>query len=146
MTITRRALCIIYGLIGAVALIGTWGNNVQYLDLGVVGANVRFWQETFANPASRSITVDIFFLSLAATIWMVLEARRLSIPGVWLYVLFSLLIAVSVAFPVFLINRERALSKRDGSDAAGTLRPWDVLGLALLAVGVCIYTALTFIR
>ena len=47
-------------LIGLLALFGTWNNNVHYLDLGFLGANLRFWEETLANPASRSITVDIF--------------------------------------------------------------------------------------
>ena len=63
--------------------------------------------------------------------------------GAWLYVLLSFLIAVSVTFPVFLINRERALSKREGSSVAGGLRPADVVGLLLLAIGFSIYTVLT---
>jgi len=72
MSIARKALCIFYGFIGLVALVGIWGNNLQYMSLGFVGANLHCWQETLANPASRSITVDIFFLALAATIWMLL--------------------------------------------------------------------------
>jgi hypothetical protein len=31
-------------------------------------ANVHFWQGTFVNPASRSITVDILFLSFARSL------------------------------------------------------------------------------
>lgn len=146
MTITRRALCVVYGLTSVLALIGTWGNNLRYLNLGFFGANVRFWQDTLANPASRSITVDIFFLSLAATVWMLLEARRLSMRGAWLYVLLSFLIAVSVTFPVFLINRERALSKLERSSVVGGLRPADIAGLLLLAVGFSTYTVVTLTK
>ncbi len=87
MLVSRKWLCVVYGLVGLIALAGTWGNNIEYLNLGIVGANVRFWQETLVNPASRSITVDILFLSFAAIVWMLLEARRLSIRGAWLYVL-----------------------------------------------------------
>ena len=52
---------------------------------------------------------------------MVLEARRLGMRGVWLYLLFGMLVAISVTVPIFLINRERALAQREPSSAAGTL-------------------------
>jgi hypothetical protein len=89
MSIPRTALCIAYAAIALLALIGTWANNFQYLSLGFVGANLRFWQETFANPASRSITADLLFLTVAVAIWMLLEARRLAIRWVWLYIVFA---------------------------------------------------------
>jgi hypothetical protein len=143
MKISRKSLCIAYALTGLVALIGTWGNNVAYLDLGIVGANLHFWQETLVNPASRSITVDILFLSLAVIIWMLLEARRLSMRWIWLYVLASLFIAISLAFPMFLIHRERLLAKRDGTSTAGELSGVDLVGLLLLAVLMLGYTSLT---
>jgi hypothetical protein len=140
MTIPRRTLCVVYALIGIAALIGCWANNVHYLGGGFVAANVRFWQETFANPASRSITIDLLFLGLAAIIWMLLEARRLSMRGVWLYVLAGAFVAISVAFPAFLVHRELALARRDGSTGAGTLSATDILGLALLGLLVLTYT------
>jgi hypothetical protein len=140
MTISRKALCVVYALIGLVALAGTWGNNIQYLSLGIVGANVHFWQETFANPASRSITVDILFLGLAAIIWLLLEARRLSMRGAWLYVLIGVFIAISAAFPAFLIHRERVLAARDGSPVAGTLSGADIVCLVALGIAMLAYT------
>lgn len=134
MTISRKALCLVYALIGLAALVGTWGNNLHYLGLGFTNANVRFWLDTLANPASRSITVDVFFFALAATVWLVLEARRLRMRGAWWYVLLSLLVAVSFAFPMFLIHRERALARLDTAAPAGTLNAGDVVGLAALAL------------
>ena len=139
MTVSRNSLCVVYGAIALIALIGCWGNNLQYTGLGFVDTNIHFWKETFANPASRSITVDLMFLTLAAVSWMVLEARRLSLRGVWIYVVFGLLIAISVAFPVFLIHRQRALMKTEGPNA-GTLAVVDVLGLALLGLTALAYT------
>lgn len=138
MTISRKALCVFYGLIGLTALVGTWGNNLQYASLGFLGANLHFWQETLATPASRSITVDILFLALAVTTWMLLEARRLGIRGVWLNIVFGTLIAISFTFPLFLINRERALARSNEASPAGTLTPGDLVGLAGLAT---IFTA-----
>jgi hypothetical protein len=134
MSISRKALCAFYGLVGLITLIGTWGNNLQYASLGFVGANLHFWRETLANPASRSITVDLLFLALAAITWMLLEARRLDMRGAWLYVIFGALVAISLTFPIFLINRERALAHREVSSASGHLKPADVLLLAALAV------------
>jgi uncharacterized protein DUF2834 len=143
MPISRKALCIAYGLIALLALVGTWGNNAAYLGLGFIDTNVTFWRETLANPASRSITVDLFFLGLALFVWMVLEARRLGMRGVWLYLLFGMLVAISVTVPIFLINRERALAAREPSSAAGTLSVPDIAGLVLVSAAICVYTAIT---
>jgi len=143
MPISRQALCVAYGLIALLALVGTWGNNAAYMSLGFVGANTTFWHATLVNPASRSITVDLFFLGLAVFVWMVLEARRLGMRGVWLYLLFGMLVAISVTVPIFLINRERALAAREPSSAAGTLSVPDIAGLVLVTAAICVYTALT---
>src|SRR5262245_47037866 len=121
MPVSRKVLCVVYALVAVVALVGTWGNNVAYLDQGFVGANVSFWRDTLANPASRSITVDIFLFGFAVFIWMLLEARRLEMRGIWLYLVLGFVVAISVTVPVFLINRERALAAAHRSDVAGTL-------------------------
>jgi uncharacterized protein DUF2834 len=143
MSISRKALCVAYGVIALLALVGTWGNNVAYLSLGFVGANTAFWEGTLVNPASRSITVDLFFLGLAVFVWMVLEARRIRMRGVWLYLLFGMLVAISVTVPIFLINRERALAAREPASAAGTLSAPDIIGLVLVTAAISIYTAIT---
>lgn len=146
MTVSRKTLCIVYGAIAVLALVGTWGNNIAYLSLGFLGANVQFWADTLANPASRSITVDTFFLGYAVFVWMVLEARRLNMRGVWLYLVFGILIAISVTVPVFLINRERALAGRETLPHSNTLRTGDVVGLIVLGVAFLAYTAITLTR
>jgi len=140
MTISRRALCVVYALVGLVALAGTWGNNIEYLDLGIVGANIHFWQETLVNPASRSITVDILCLALAAIVWMLLEAHRLSMRGVWLWVLFGVFVAMGAAFPWFMVHRELVLEKREASGNGGTLSAVDVIGIGLVGTAVLAYT------
>jgi hypothetical protein len=145
MTVSRRTLCIVYGLIAVLALIGTWGNNMAYLSLGFLGANQKFWGDTLANPASRSITVDIFFLSLAVLVWMVLEARRLRMRGVWLYVVFGFLVAISVTVPIFLINRERRLAQVE-AQGANAMGGADAAGLALLGIAFAVYAVLTLLH
>jgi hypothetical protein len=141
MTLSRKALCTFYGLIAVLALIGTWGNNIAYLHLGVAEVNGAFVADTLVNPASRSITVDLLFLLLAVFIWMVLEARRLGMRAVWLYLFFGAAVAISVTVPIFLINRERALATRESRDVAGTLRKGDIIGLVATAGIAIAYTA-----
>lgn len=144
MTTTRKTLRLLYLLIAVLALIGTWGHNIEYLSLGLLGANKTFWQETLVNPASRSITIDLFFLVLAAAVWMLLEARRLGMRFVWLYLLFGVLVAISVTFPLFLIHRENALAQRDSAQVAGTLGKGDILGLVVLSLLTLAYMLHSF--
>jgi uncharacterized protein DUF2834 len=146
MTISRKLLCVVYGVIAALALVGTWGNNIRYLNLGFLGANTQFWRDTLANPASRSITVDIFFFGLVVLIWMVLEARRLGMRGVWLYLVFGMIVAISVTVPIFLINRERALAVRESSSVAGSLLPGDVAGLIAVGLAFVAYAGITLVQ
>jgi len=143
MTISRKALCVLYGIIAIVALVGTWGNILEYLHLGLVGATIHFWKETLANPASRFITVDTLFLGLTVIVWAVLEARRLEMRGVWLYVVFGLLIAISFTIPLFMIHRERTLPARESSQIGGTLGYADIIGLSMCGLGFVAYMVLT---
>lgn len=140
MTVSRKMLCVVYALIGVAALVGTWGNNLAYLHLGLAGATAHFWQETLVNPASRSITVDILFLGLAAIIWLLLEARRLAMRGAWLYVVIGVFVAISAALPAFLIHRERTLATQDKATSAGTLSVADIIGLVVLTIPIVAYT------
>ena len=140
MTISRRALCTLYVLIGITALVMTWGNVLDLLQgQGFVQGTLAFWRDVLVNGSSRFITLDMLFLSLSVTVWMVLESRRLAIPGVWLYVAFGALIGISCAVPMFLVHRERRLAAGDSASAAGTLHTADVLGIALLAVVILAY-------
>jgi hypothetical protein len=117
----RQIVCLAYAAIALLALFATWSQNLSYFRpedgalVGFVLATGRFWPETLATPASVSVTVDIALFTLAASIFLILEARRLGIRFAWAYVLFGLLVAISVTFPLFLIARERRLGQTDGA-------------------------------
>jgi len=64
----------------------------------------------------------------------------------WLYILAGLFIAISAAFPAFLIHRERVLARRGGTTSAGSLSPADVVGLAVLALVMVSYTIVSLTR
>jgi hypothetical protein len=132
------------GALALLALVGTWGHNIAYLPLGFLGATAQFWRETLATPASRSITFDLFALILPVFYWMFSEARRLSMRGIWWYVLASFLIAISVAVPVFLMHRARVISQ--GKPASGTagLSRGEQLGFVALVVPVLAYFVWSF--
>jgi hypothetical protein len=142
MTITRKSLCLGYALIGILALLGTWGNILGLLQqYGFLQGAFRFWQDLLVNESSRFITLDALFLGLAVVVWMVLEAKRRKIPGVWLYVAFGFFIAINLAAPPFMIHRERKLAALEPNSAAGSLHIVDIavigaLGLAFTAYGV----------
>src|SRR5262245_55923048 len=122
---SRQLLCAAYAAIAALALVGTWSQNISYFRAGddpisgFVLATGRFWADTLANPATISITVDLVLFFVAAAVLMVIEARRLAIRWVWVYVLLGFLVAISVTFPLFLIARERRLAAL--RDPAGDL-------------------------
>ena len=147
MSISRKALCATYALIGLLAFVGTWGNVLGLVgDLGFVAGTIRFWQDVLVNESSRFITVDILFLGLAVNVWMVLEARRLGIPGVWLYVVFGLLIAIGLTVPLFLIHRERKLAALDPGAPAGSMRTGDVAGLVACGAAFTVFAVVALTR
>ena len=102
----------IYCLVALAALLSTASQLSTYLPLGFVQANLKFWGDTLANPASRFITADIFFVFLVVWHWMLGEARRLNMRGIGWYFAGSLFIAFSAALPLFMWHRERALMRR----------------------------------
>ena len=121
----RNIRIAIYAAIAVIALYGTWSQNLAYgptLD--------GFLADAKANPAARSVTIDIFMMALSAAFLMAYEARRLGIRFVWAYIFFGLTVAISVTFPLFLIAREFALGRE--APAARGLAWYDTLGLALV--------------
>lgn len=106
-----KVLCVIYGLLAVGALIATWSQNLAFFALPDNGGILGFIRMSYANPAAASIANDVLFVALAAFAFMVSEARRLRIPHVWVYLLLSLCVAISVMFPLFLLARQRKLAQ-----------------------------------
>ena len=111
MTRPRKILCLFYFAIAAVALVACWRENLSYAPAGPFVGLSDFLRDLRLTAASRSIAIDISLFFLSASVWMVSEAKRLRMRWVSLYIVFGLIIAISVTFPLFLIARERALDK-----------------------------------
>lgn len=108
-------MCVAYGVIALIALIATWWHNIAYFKTG--GNLLEFSQQGYLNHATSSLTNDLMLLGVSAVVLMVVEARRVGVRYVWAYVALSFVVAISVAFPLFLIARERALGARESGSA-----------------------------
>ncbi|MGK2901306.1 MAG: DUF2834 domain-containing protein [Mycobacterium sp.] len=131
MTTASRIRCAIYAAIAVIALVATWSQNIAYLDSPATFLG-DFLTDLKVNPATRSFGVDLMLLCLAVVILMVIEARKHGIPFVWAYIVGGLLIAISVAFPLFLVAREL----RIGGTYPDQLTVIDKVLLAVVSVGV----------
>ena len=63
----------------------------------------------FSNSVSAFFGMDVIVSSLVLWIFVFSEGRRLGMKRLWLYVVCNLLVGVSLALPLFLLFRERAL-------------------------------------
>jgi hypothetical protein len=109
MSPSGKALCAVYAALSVVALVATWSFNLQFFALPDNGGLIGFVRGGYANPAAASLTNDLFLLGAACAVFMVTEARRLGIRFVWVYVILSFAIAVSVMFPLFMLARQLRL-------------------------------------
>lgn len=97
----------VYLAVAAIGLAGTAWFNVQSV-LNPSGDS--FFAAWFANPSVSSLSWDLLAAASAASIFIVLEGRRLGIRWYWLYIVLSFVTAVGFTFPLFLAIRERQLA------------------------------------
>jgi len=112
MSRTDKLLIALYAMFAVAALFATWSHNLEFFALPDNGGTLGFIRQAYANPAAASLANDILFVCLASFSFMLVEARRLGIRFVWLYILLSLLVAISVMLPLFLIARQLKLGGR----------------------------------
>lgn len=137
MSVQQRWLVGFYALVAVVALVATWGQNLTYVwQSGEMSALNQFLPDLRVNPAARSIAVDIGLFLLAASAFMVVEARRLGVRFVWLYIVLGFLVAISVTFPLFMIAREMRMAAAPDAPVKWSLTATDVAGLALVTAAV----------
>jgi len=87
-----------------------WLANAEFIrDYGQAFDLAQFIELANANPAARSLSRDLLIGATAVTIWIISEARRLKMRGLWIVLLGSVTIAFAFAAPFFLFMRERRL-------------------------------------
>lgn len=62
--------------------------------------------QLFANDISTFFAVDLIITAVAFWVFLYWEARRMEMRHWWVYVVFTLFIGPSFAFPLFLYARE----------------------------------------
>lgn len=142
MSRTRQLLCVFYGLIALIALVATWSQNLLYFTGPDPAGFGQYVQDLKVNGAARSFTVDIGLFLLAGVALMVIEARKLGVHFVWVYVILSFAVAISVTFPLFLVAREIRLARAGGIGVGVELTLSDIIGLALVTgvvLAMCVF-------
>ena len=100
-----RVRQVVYAAAALVGLVLTWYFNLDYAGSDTYNGA---W---FANSAASSAAVDLIVLSSAASLFMVVEGRRLRMRLPLLHVVAGVVLAMAFAVPLFLCLRERALSR-----------------------------------
>ncbi len=99
---------VLYGALAIAATVIGWHYNLQYM--AQPGAGWIDWiRQCLVNSATKSALADLSFTYAIVNLWIVFEARRLSMN--WALVFVPLTVFVSLAFGLgfFLLFRERRL-------------------------------------
>ena len=109
MTTKDKFTCATYALIALLALPATWINNIAFMSQPN-NSFMDFVNAAYVNAAAASLSNDLLFVAIAASMFMVIEGQRIGIRYLWLYIIFSALVAISVTFPLFLLARHIKLA------------------------------------
>lgn len=108
----RAALVPFLWVVATGALVATWWHNIAAFREGT--SPLAFFTDGYANHIRSSLTNDLWFVAAAVFAYMLLDGHRVGIRRPWVYIVLSCTVAVSVAFPLYLIARERKLSMGGG--------------------------------
>jgi hypothetical protein len=73
-----------------------------------------FFTYLFSNSVSGFFGVDVIVSSVVLWLFVFSEGGRLGMRRLWVYVVCNLAVGVSLALPLFLLFRERALESKRG--------------------------------
>lgn len=102
-------LAYFYGVLALVGLATTWHYNLEFMRENGGFSLGEFVRAGFVNPAAASLSCDILVVALAATVWLVVEARRVGVRHGWVFPLLGWCVAMAFAIPLFWAVRERRL-------------------------------------
>lgn len=107
----------VYLVLGIAAFLLTWPHALQWMSEGGNILNpVAFFGDAIAHGRTAAfLSFDILFMWVTYMIWVVTDAHRIGLGYKWgvFFLLFSY-VGVSLAFPVYLIVRERFLDSHGG--------------------------------
>lgn len=71
------------------------------------------FRQLFQTHASAFFGLDVIVSSVVLWLFVFAEGRRVRMKNLWLYILCNLTVGVSLALPLFLFFRERAIKAGD---------------------------------
>lgn len=111
-------MMVFYGLFAAAGAVVPWYFNLRFMrESGEMLTPQRWVAEGFATTLMGSITSDFLIGTIPVLVWMVVEARRLGMRYIWVYVLGTFLLAFAFTCPLFLLMREVHLQSKGRDDA-----------------------------
>lgn len=114
-TAVKHALFVIAGV---AALLLTWPHAFQWMaDGGNILNPVEFFGDAIdAGGTAAFLSIDMAIAWLVFMVWVVFDCKRIGLGyrWGWGFVLLSY-IGVSMAFPFYLVFRERFIAKRDAA-------------------------------
>lgn len=111
MAPSRRSRPAAFWVYLAVALIGLVG-TAWFTIAGTVNPGPSLASAWFGSAAATSLSIDLLATATGASIFIVIEGRRLGMRLWWLYIAVSFVTAVGFAFPLFLAMRELRMADR----------------------------------
>jgi hypothetical protein len=102
----KNGLILTYAILAILSAVFCWYQNFSYVDFGPIQSWIEFFKDAWVNAASRSLTIDLVSICISFSIFVIVKGKKNGIRYSWLYIPFAFLIAVSAAFPMFLIHLE----------------------------------------
>ena len=113
MTITNLKSTTKWLFLGA-AIVGMLPLKYFVLFLLSEGFNVSlFFTQIFQTNASAVFALDVFLSSISLWLFVFIEGRRRQMKRLWVYVLCTMFVGVSLALPLFLFFREPAIQNQE---------------------------------
>ena len=99
-------MIVLYLLIALGGLIGTW-----YFNISSFTADENYFAGWFASAASTSAALDVLVSAAVASIFFVVEGRRIGMRNTWVLIPLTFGIALAFTFPLFLAWRQVELTR-----------------------------------
>lgn len=102
----NKTLFWVYLSLSFIGLVTAWIFN----GLAVMN-NEDYFGAWFGSAVDWVLSADLTVVAIAVVVFMVVEARRIGMKRVWLYILLSGVTAMACTFPLFMAMRERRLGQ-----------------------------------
>lgn len=106
---SHNARFVFYLIVSIIGLVTAWVfNGIATVQGQGFADYMAAW---FTTPLDWVLSLDILIVAVAGSAFMIMEARRLGMKRVWLYIALSGITAFAFTFPLFLAMRERKLAQ-----------------------------------